>query len=244
VKVAAIQLAPTFKAVDENIRTAAGLVAMAASAGAQLVVLPELCTTGYSFMSKAEAEPLAEVLRPEGGGRSFTTFQRLAAQLHVGVAWGVMERDPGTGKLYNAQCLVLSDGQYTSYRKVNLWGQDHIWATEGTGSPPILDFIGKKVGLLICRDIRDKSANIDDFYERGDADIVCFSTNWGDGGFPAVNWVTFAKKNKCWLVVANRYGQEANNNFGEGGTCVISPEGEIRCEGLVWSQACIVYAEV
>jgi predicted amidohydrolase len=243
VKCAAIQLAPVFKAVDENIRTAAGLVAMAASAGAQLTVLPELIY-GYSFMSKAEAAPFAEVLRPEGGGPSFTMFRRLSAQLQVAIAWGVMERDPGTNKLYNSQCLVLPDGQYTSYRKLNRWGQDYIWSTEGRGSPPIVDFMGKKVGLLICRDIRDKATNLDDLYESGDTDLVAFSTAWGRGGFPAVSWMNFAKSNKTWLIVANRYGIEANNDFGGGGSCVISPEGEVHCEGLVWNQPCIVYAEV
>jgi predicted amidohydrolase len=132
----------------------------------------------------------------------------------------------------------------TSYAKVNRWANDFLWATPGRASPPITDFIGKKIGLLICRDVRDKSEKIEDFYEKGDADVVLFSTNWGRGGFPATNWMNFAENNKTWLVVANRYGREANNDFGDGGSCVISPEGEVHCEGLVWGKDCIVYAEV
>jgi predicted amidohydrolase len=162
----------------------------------------------------------------------------------MAIAWGFVEKDAGTSKLYNSQALVLPNGRYTTYAKVNRWGQDFIWASKGTASPPVIDYLGKKVGLLICRDVRDKSPALDDFYEPGDANIVAFSTNWGDGGFPSNNWVSFAMNNKVWLIVANRYGREANNDFGEGGPCIISPKGEVHCEGLVWSQPCIVYAEV
>ena len=255
-KVAAVQFAPVFKEVAHNLHMAMQLVQQAVKAGAKLIVLPELCTTGYSFMSKAEAEPYAEILQegrtdimvlvepPKPNSPvSFTILRGLAKSLNVAIAWGVVEKDSGSGDLYNAQVLALPDGRFTSYRKINQWGQDFIWAKSGTGSPPIVEYLGQKVGLLICRDVRDKAAAWEEFYEPGDADIVAFSTNWGDGGFPSVNWVTFAKSNKTWLVVANRYGKEANNNFGEGGPCVICPKGEVHCEGLVWSQPCIVYGE-
>ena len=238
---AAIQFAPVFREPEGNLRVAAEMVTRAASEGAKLVVLPEMCTTGYSFMSRAAAEPFAEVFE---SGRSFQVFHELAIKLDVGVAWGFMRREPGTGQLFNSQGLVLPNGRFAFYDKINHWGQDHIWAAEGTGSPPILNYLGSKVGLLICRDVRDKAPAWDEFYEPGDADVVVFSTNWGDGGFPSVKWVTFARQNKCWLVVGNRYGREANNNFGEGGPCVISPEGEVHCEGLVWSQPCTVFAEL
>ena len=253
---AAVQFAPVFKEVAHNLHMAMKLIQQAAQEGAQLIVLPELCTTGYSFMSKAEAEPFAEVLQ-EGRSDimvlaeppkpnspvSFTILRGIAKSLGVAIAWGLVEKDSGTDTLHNAQVLVLPEGQYVSYRKINLWGQDYIWAKSGTGSPPIVEYLGKKVGLLICRDVRDKAPAWDEFYEPGDADIVVLSTNWGDGSYPGVNWMKFATTNKTWLVVGNRYGQEANNDFGEGGPCVISPTGEVHCEGLQWSKPCIVYAE-
>jgi len=255
-RVAAVQFAPIFKEVAHNLHMAFTLIHKAAQGGAQLVVLPELCTTGYSFMSKGEAEPFAEILQegrsdimvlaepPKPNGPvSFSILRSAAKSMNVAIAWGLVEKDPGTGKLYNAQVLALPDGRFTKYRKLNQWGQDFIWAKSGTGSPPILDYLGKKVGLLICRDVRDKSSTLEEFYEPGDADIVAFSANWGDGGYPSVSWMKFATGNKTWLVVGNRYGKEANNNFGEGGPCIVAPSGDVHCEGLVWSQPCIVYAE-
>lgn len=252
VKVAAVQFRPAFKDWERNIYQASTLVQLAASAGARLIVLPELMTSGYSFMSKAEAEECAEVLtddsevlrRHQTGSNSMQAMRNMAKGLNVAIAWGLVEKDVATGDLYNAQVLMLPDGAWSSYRKVNPWANDYLWAKKGGKSPPITEFLGKKVGLLICRDVRDKASGFKEFYEPGDADIVCFSSNWGDGGFPSTSWVEFAEENKCWLIVSNRYGQEANNSFGDGGICVISPEGEIHCDGLRWNQPCIVLAEV
>jgi predicted amidohydrolase len=176
-------------------------------------------------------------------------MSKLARNLGVHIAWGLVEVDVGNGDLYNAQALVTPTGEMYSYRKINRWGQDHCWAKPGRANPPVatLDLGGveKKVGLLICRDIRDRvNDKWTSLYERGDADIVAFSANFGDGGFPATAWMDFVESNRCTLVVSNRYGREANNNFGEGGVCIIQPPDKVHCEGLLWNQDCIVYAEV
>ena len=247
-RVAAVQFQPVLGAKEQNLRRAAELVIQAAKGGAQLIVLPELCTTGYSFMNAAEAEPYAEVLA--GGdvlapSRSMTVFGALSKKFNVNIVWGVMEKDFGTGKLFNSQVLMTPTSKFIKYAKINKWGNDYLWSSSGEANPPILEVEGKKVGLLICRDVRDRfDKEWSDFYEPGDADIVCLSANWGDGGFPAVAWMEFAKDNNAILVVSNRYGQEQNNNFGEGGVCIVYPDQRVVCDGLVWSQDCLVYGEV
>lgn len=239
-KVAATQFAPIFRGSAKNLATAVVMVRAAASQGANLVVLPELCLSGYSFLSEDEARPFSESLTEDGV--SLPVMRKLSAELGVAIAWGLLERDGD--HLYNSQALILPSGEWASYRKLNQWGNDYLWCQPGTKSPSILEFQGKKLGQLICRDIRDTARGIKDIYEPGDADIVCFSANWGDGGFPSGNWVDFARENKTWLVVSNRYGREVNNNFGEGGICVINPSGKIRCDGVLWSQPCIVYEDI
>ncbi len=75
-------------------------------------------------------------------------------------------------------------------------------------------------------------------------------SNWGDGGFPAVPWIEFARDNDVVLIVANRHGKEVPNDFGEGGVCIITPEGTdahpngVFCDDLKWNADCIVYADV
>jgi predicted amidohydrolase len=245
-----------------NIKRLAALITTAANAGAKLIVCPELATSGYSMMSVAEAEPLAEVLTNPSTTRadcSMGVISALAKKFQTYIVWGLVEKDFGTGKLYNSQVMVCPDTSFESFRKINLWGQDFCWASEGRANPPIRNIAadGKilpppyihsvflKVGLLICRDVRDKK---DDkwksFYEKGDADVVCLSCAWGKGGFPATAWMEFAKENNTTLIVSNRYGTESNNDFGSGGVCIIYPDGTVNCEGLIWDKDCIVFGEV
>jgi predicted amidohydrolase len=248
-KVALVQFAPRFKAVEANLRRLVAFVQQAASEGARLIVLPELATTGYSFMSAREARPFAEPVTEQG--RTFQVMRALARKLGVHIVWGMVEVDPVTNTLHNAQVLVTPTGPWVRYAKVNLWGNDWLWAAEGRANPPILacDFGVdgvRRVGLLICRDVRDKKNDKwSDFYESGDADLVCLSANWGDGGFPSISWIDFVKDNATTLLVSNRWGKEVPNDFGEGGVCAITakPFG-IQCEGLVWNADCVVYAKV
>ena len=82
-KVAAIQYAPVFMDVSANLKRLAQLVVQAAKQGAQLIVLPELCTTGYSIMGPKDAALVAEVV---GKGKTFQVFQALSAKLDVAIA--------------------------------------------------------------------------------------------------------------------------------------------------------------
>jgi predicted amidohydrolase len=243
VRVATVQFKPVFKDVKANLQIMNGLAKEAKQGGAELIVFPELCTTGYSFMSEEEARPFGEPLMTEKGpSPSFEHMRELAQLVDAALVWGLVEAAQGV--LYNAQCIVCPDGGAATYRKRNLWGNDFLWAAKGDISPAIITWRGRTVGLLICRDIRDKNDKVDEIYEPGDADIVAFSSNFGNGGFPAVSWVDFAVENKTTLVVSNRYGFEGSNNFGHGGICVVRPSGKVECKGLVWDEPCIVYADV
>lgn len=243
-RVAAVQFSPEFKNFNANLTTMWMLASEAADNGAELIVLPELSTTGYSFLSSAEISPFAEDI--EGGkALSLKNMTQLCQERNVAIAWGLVEKSGSN--LYNAQCMVVpeeGDVRVLKYRKRNPWGNDYIWSTPGDLSPPIVEWRGKRVGLLICRDIRNKTDDVDDLYEKGDADIVAFSSNFGDGAFPSVSWMEFARDTGSALVVSNRYGQEENNNFGEGGICIIEANGKVHCEGLLWSKPCIVYADL
>jgi predicted amidohydrolase len=204
-------------------------------------------------MSDSEARPLAEGVGGLDGVDSISpvmvlyVFRKLSRELNVGIVFGFIEVDSGTSKLYNSQMYMEPGGYYESYRKVNPFANDHLWASRGISNPPVIksQFEDKRIGLLICRDVRDKKNDEwSNFYSPGDADVVVLSANWGKGGFPSNSWVEFAEENKVTLVVSNRYGVEGPNDFGDGGVCIIEKTGKVHCDGLVWGQDCIVYAEV
>ena len=262
-KVATIQFAPKFLDLEWNVDRMKELVLEAATEGADLIVMPELCTSGYSMMSVDEARPMAECVynlagddKPSG---SLPTMWNLVKELNVTLVYGFIEEDHQTGQLYNAQVIMdpglyhLDNGEvveppsFQTYRKINRWGQDWLWAQSGTQNPPVQYSarLGKRIGLLICRDIRDKKdSEWTNFYSPGDCDIVCFSSNFGRGAFPATSWMDFTIESKVHLVVSNRYGKEENNDFGHGGVCVVSPDGTVQCEGLRWNKDCIVYVDI
>ena len=64
ITLAVCQLALGVGDLDANAAAAAAAVAQAAARNARLVVLPELCDTGYVFRAAAEARALAS---PAGG---------------------------------------------------------------------------------------------------------------------------------------------------------------------------------
>lgn len=247
--VAAVQFQPVFKDIKANLQTMTTLVVQAVQAGAELIVFPELATTGYSFGSPDEARLVSEFLIPSEPLPHPSLDLMMAHSKHHGVAivWGLVERMSGD-TLFNSQCLVTPEGKLATYRKRNLWGSDFWWATPGDASPTIVEWRGRKIGLLICRDIRNKNDVVDDIYEPGDADIVAFSANFGVGGVPAVAWVNFAKNNKVALIVSNRYGEEYGdetyNNFGKGGICIVGSEGQCTKKGFKLAAPCIVVADV
>lgn len=199
-RVAAVQFCPELKNKSANLMRMVKLVVEAATHGAKLVVLPELCSTGYTFMSDAEARPFAECpgwlddfdsMRPD---TSLYVFSRLTRDLDISIVFGFIELDPGTSKIYNSQMYMEPGGYYESYRKINFFANDHLWASKGISNPPVIksQFEDKRIGLLICRDVRDKkNDDWSNFYSAGDADIVALSANWGKGGFPSNTWMEF-----------------------------------------------------
>jgi len=217
------------------------LVVEAATHGAKLIVLPELSSTGYSFMSDAEARPLAESVSGLDEVDSIVpdmalfVFRKLSRDLDVIIVFGFIEVDSGTSKLYNSQMYMEPGGYFESYRKINFFANDHLWASKGISNPPVIksQFEAKR-----------KNDDWSNFYSPGDADVVTLSANWGKGGFPSNTWVEFAEENKVTLVVSNRYGVEGPNDFGDGGVCIIEKTGKVHCDGLIWGQDCIVYGEV
>ncbi|EPY4040326.1 nitrilase-related carbon-nitrogen hydrolase [Klebsiella pneumoniae] len=53
-KIACIQFEPKFGEVEHNVTRSIDLIEQAAGYGARLIVLPELCSTGYIFQSRED----------------------------------------------------------------------------------------------------------------------------------------------------------------------------------------------
>ena len=105
VRIACLQMEPVIGDKEKNTSRSLELIEMAAGAGANLVVLPELCNTGYVFETREEAFSLAEEI-PEGP--TTAKWAAAAARHNMHIVAGITERDGRA--LYNSAAIVGPQG--------------------------------------------------------------------------------------------------------------------------------------
>ncbi len=208
--VAAIQFKAWRGSVEENRARLTPLIAAAAEAGAEIVVAPEMCNSGYVFPSREAILPYCEAR----DGPTAQLFFSLARDLGVTLAYGWPEIDPLSGRLYNSATVVFPDEREPLfYRKRLLYEADTTWAEPGdTPYPMWTTRAGLTATLGICMDLND-----DRFLEHlrsSGARICAFPTNWLDQDFKVWNyWAYQLQDTECCLVAANTYGVEDETPF-------------------------------
>jgi predicted amidohydrolase len=207
---------------------AADIVAAAASAaekGAALVVIPELCTTGYVFADRAEAESLAEEI-PDGP--TTQTLIELCRRLDIHLVAGIAERDDGF--IYNSAVLLSPAGHLGTYRKLHLWNKENEIFEPGNLGLPVFETALGCIGLLICYDAWFPEA-FRVLTLRG-ADAICLPTNWvpipgqrADRPAMALALCQSAAHVNCvHVVAADRVGSERGQPF-IGQSVIVGPTG-------------------
>ncbi len=230
VTVAAIQFTPERGNVGLNIARARQLAFEASLMGANVIVLPELCTAGPGLSSVREAAMCSQsVLGPQT-----EAMAQIAMDTGITIVFGYVEA--GGGAFYNSAALILPDGQVFNFRKRNLWGDDYFWATAGEvkRSDVVVTPWGR-IGVLICGDAENKprapvNMGVETFYSPGSVDLVCVPAMWNTQlEFPDSSWVDLSKSLKCHVAVANR-GGEIGEDFA-GGSCVIDRTQVVIADG-------------
>ena len=138
-----LQMQPHFGEVDNNMSRIETLLRRTRNA---TIVLPELCTTGYLFQSKAEAYDLAESRR----GPTVQRMQELARSKNLTVCFGFAERQ---GKrVYNSAATVTPAGRVHIYRKAHAFDREKL--TFDRAEKPVFRAIQgeTKLGVMICFD--------------------------------------------------------------------------------------------
>ncbi|WP_327286764.1 nitrilase family protein [Streptomyces sp. NBC_01198] len=217
-RVAVVQFEPQVGA--ENLKANAAAVEQrlnaAGESGANLVVLPELATTGYVFETREEAFAHSETI-PDGP--SLQLFERTAAQHGMYIVGCVVERDGE--RLYDTAVLVGPEGYIGRYRKTHLWNTEKLWFTPGDEGFKVFDTRIGRIGLLVCWDIWfPETARI---VSQLGADIICIPTGWvwtppplydASGVCMAAHLtITAAHVNNVFIATADRIGQERGAGF-------------------------------
>jgi beta-ureidopropionase len=145
-RIAVGQCQPLLNDEDENLSRIRALLKEAEDNRVEVLVLPELCNSGYVFESLEEAKSAAEEI-PSG---SFSEELRSWSSENRFVVAGICEQTPEG--LYNS-AAVFSEGEYRcTYHKIHLFLNEKDWFLAGNEEPPVIEFKGAKFGIMICFD--------------------------------------------------------------------------------------------
>ena len=232
-KVAITQIDCAVGDVDTNVSKACEMVSEAAGQGADVVLLPEMFTTG--FMGE-EISRLAEPIP----GPTAQRFGAVAAEHEVYVVAGMAEVDPETQRMYNAAVVFGPDGELIArYRKVYLYLGEREVLTPGRDAC-LVDLGFAVAGVSICYDYIFPHY-IHGLVERG-AELLLHSTAWVTTDecerwhYPPQAYraqcVTRALENSVYFASSNHCGTCDPDGYlrGVGQSAVIAPWGEVLVE--------------
>ncbi|WKZ33642.1 MAG: nitrilase-related carbon-nitrogen hydrolase [Thermodesulfobacteriota bacterium] len=219
-RVAFIQTSPVFGDIASNVEK---VVKRIARLDAELVVLPELFSTGYQFRSRKELLELAEEVP---GGYAVRRLADAAKSKGAYVVAGLAERSGK--KAYNSAVLVGPRGHIGTYRKAHLFWDEKKMFTKGD-TPFAVYRAGKaRVGMMVCFDwIFPEAART---LALMGADIICHPSNLVLPYCPEA-MITRSIENRVFTITANRVGAEERVEGKSlrfiGSSQITSPAGEV-----------------
>jgi len=183
-----------------------------ANKGADLYILPEMFTTGFSMNPESIADT---------DGASLTWMKERARQISAAVAGTVIVEK--NGAFYNRMYFVKPNGETTVYDKRHLFsfsGEDKHY-TPGK-KRVVVEWKGVRIFLQTCYDLRFPVFS----RNKGDYDMIVYVASWPDRRHDV--WTTLLKaralENQCYVAGVNRTGDDPQCHY-IGGSAVISPYG-------------------
>lgn len=215
-KLLLLQTDIVWKDPQANLEKAAGLIA--AAPPADLIVLPEMFTTGYATDPEGAAE--------KDGAAALEWMKQAARTTGAAVAGSVAIEEEG--RFYNRFFFVKPDGSHTFYNKRHLFsfaGEDKGY-TRGAERVTV-EWMGFRILLQVCYDLRFPVFA----RNRGDYDMIIYSASW-----PTVRidvWNTLLKaraiENLCYVAGVNRVGRDPYTSY-SGGTYMFDYKGRVMAD--------------
>ena len=200
-----MHLAPITSDIAHNRDLVKRATRTAAAAGAQWVVTPELCISGYLFMEEIGTDWILP--QPDPWTQSYCN---LVKELGLTVFLSHPERDPATDKMYNTIFVINRCGEIVGkHRKVKALRGAEGWSTAGSEIDPI-SCDGVNVGVLICADsYKNEVAQV--LKDKG-AELFVSPVAWGPGQCaPDGEWEQRTVDNGVPIMVCNRSGVERDD---------------------------------
>lgn len=181
-----------------------------------LVVLPEMFTTGFSMRSTELAEPMS--------GPTVNWMREQAKATNAALYGSVIITDGG--RYFNRGLFITPEGQVTVYDKRHLFRfaneTDHYSAGE---ERVVVEWRGWRVLLQVCFDLRFPVFA----RNRGDCDAILYVANWPEVRRYPWSQLLIARaiENQVYVAGVNRVGMDGKGMHYSGDSVVIDPRGAV-----------------
>ena len=179
-----------------------------------VIVLPEMFTTGFTMNPKPFAESMT--------GKTIQWMKEIALTKDLAICGSIIIREED--KYFNRFIWVNPDGTIYHYDKRHLFLNEDVSYTPGD-KKLIIEYRGWKICPLICYDLRFPvwSRNSEDY------DILIYVANWPDKRKLAWRSLLVARaiENQCYVIGVNRVGEGSGLVY-SGGTSLINALGEVQ----------------
>ncbi|ASZ14832.1 amidohydrolase [Chitinophaga pendula] len=189
----------------------------------EVVVLPEMFSTGFSMKSKELAETM--------DGSAVEWMKKTAAEKNIIITGSLIIND--NGRYVNRLIWMQPNGVYGTYDKRHLFAYAGEHEHYQSGDKRLIAQVkGWKVCLNVCYDLRfpvwARNAVLPETGEPA-YDLLVYVANWPERRKTA--WTTLlqarAIENQCYVIGVNRVGNDGNNIYHSGESSLIDPMGEI-----------------
>ena len=247
VKIACIQIAPSYRDVDANLEKAERYILEACENGANLLVLPEVFNVGSSGACRQQAYELAELIP---GGKTTRWMQQLAEENSVYICGSIIEEE-GV-KLYNTAILVGPDGYIGKFRKLHLSTHENYYYEPGDLGIPVFHTPIGRIAMLICKDTNFPETVRIAALQGADILLVPFAgadlmtaCNFPEGMHTMIpaSCMYNSYVNHIYIVGCNRTGN-CNGYQSAGQSIITNASGGIAAPIAPYDEEVILYAEV
>lgn len=181
-----------------------------------LILLPEMFTTGFSMQPQLLAEP-----HP---GKTVDWIRKMATSHNVAIIGSYIAFEDG--EYFNRMLFTFPNGDINYYDKRHLFRMagEHKYYSSGS-KRVIVNYMGWRILLLVCYDLRFPvwSRN------KSDYDLILLVANFPERRRLAWNSLLVARaiENQCYVAACNRVGADGNGVPHIGDSQIIDPTGQI-----------------
>lgn len=222
VRVRCHELAPQLGQLSANLTMIEDAIRAAVIDEVDLLVLPELSTSGYYLRSKDEATscaiPIAHPILERWAGLLSPTMT---------VVVGICESR--NEALFNTAVTLGSGGVLGVYRKTHLWDGELTIFTAGQDRPAVTETPVGRLGVLICYDL--EFPEMPRYLAVGGAEMIAVPTNWplvpkpsGEHAPEVIQAMAAARSSRVAIACCDRRGAELQNEWTQG-TSIIGSDG-------------------